>query len=537
MLGTPITVPMERVRREIARLALLVALGSIGPAAFGAEAGETFQFSEIPGPFAVGLKVVEQFDRSRAYGYGTDSFGKKSGDESARPMQTLIWYPATTGAESPMTVRDYTMLAMTDEGFKRSNFTTTAEEWISALGKSLEGRLWAHRDAAELPGKFPVIIYTPSLSDFPMAWENADLCESLASHGYIVIASPNLGARSRRMTPDLEGVDAQARDISFLVGYARNLADADDAHVAVVGFSWGGIAELFAAARDRRIGALVALDGSLRYFPGLVKQAGDVHPESLSVPMLFFEQANFSLEDFDRLIPPAGKAGPSVLNAWTDGDLILVRMLGLTHQEFSSMYQRNETTWRKFEDPASPLHEIADYGREDGATAYAWVARYTSMFLDAQLKGDPAALRFLKNDPAANGVPKHFMSVTYRPATHAVPSFDDYRAEVGRHGFPKAAQIYAAMKERNAGFDLEESALTGWAGALFDDRHFAEAIALLKLDVQIHPDSNDGLTSLGDAYRLSGQKQLALNSYKSALEKDPQNVDAKNGLQRLAGAR
>ena len=43
---------------------------------------------------------------------------------------------------------------------------------------------------------------------------------------------------------------------------------------AVVSWSWGGISSLFASARDPRINALVELDGSMRYYPGLVKKPG-----------------------------------------------------------------------------------------------------------------------------------------------------------------------------------------------------------------------------------------------------------------------
>ena len=338
------------------------------------------------------------------------------------------------------------------------------------------------------------------------------------------------------MTRDLNGIDAQARDISFLVGYARDLADADVKHVAVVGFSWGGIAGLFAAARDRRVGALVALDGSLRYFPGLVKQSGDVHPEQISAPLLYFGAGDFSLEDYERLIPAEDRDGPNVLNSWTHADQVFTRMLGLTHQEFSSMYQRNETTWRNFSDAASPLHQVADYGREDGMPGYAWVARYTLMFLDAYLKGDSTALQFLKNSPAANGAPSHLMSVNYRAATDAVQSFDDFRAEIGRQGFARAAEVYAAMRKKSGEFRLGEEGLDSWAEELSDDGRFTEAIALLKLEVQIYPDSSGALTSLADTYRLSGQKELAIEGYKKALAKEPLNIDARHGLERLATA-
>ncbi len=100
---------------------------------------------------------------------------------------------------------------------------------------TLNDPLWAVRDAPMLTGKFPVVIYAPSFGS--MSWENADLCEYLASHGYVVLASPDFGAASRSMTSDLTGIRAQAADISFLVGYAHTLEDADASRVAVAGFS------------------------------------------------------------------------------------------------------------------------------------------------------------------------------------------------------------------------------------------------------------------------------------------------------------
>jgi len=264
------------------------------------------------------------------------------------------------------------------------------------------------RDAELDSEHYPILIYAPS--DSSVAWENADLCEYLASHGYVVLASPSMGAATRDMTDDLDGINAQARDISFLVSYAKSLSDTDSSEVAVVSWSWGGISSLFAAARDPRIDALVAMDGSMRYYPGLVKKAGDIHPERMTIPLLFFTR-NVSLEDLENdNAPVADKVGPSVLNEWIHGDLLTVNMLGMAHAEFSSMFQRRESAQRFAE------NQVADYGRDDANTSYAWVARYSLDFLDAQLKHVASAKAFLGKSPSSNGVAKHFMDVRFRPA-------------------------------------------------------------------------------------------------------------------------
>jgi dienelactone hydrolase len=394
---------------------------------------------------------------------------------------------------------------------------------------TLKDPMWAVRNAPLLPGRFPVVIYAPSLSS--MSWENADLCEYLASHGYVVVASPDMGAKSRNMTLDLAGVDAQAQDISFLIGYAQTLPNTDMSEIAVAGFSWGGISNLFAAARDNRIRALVALDGSMRYYPGLVKAATDVHPEQMTIPMLFFTQGPTSLEKLARHSISKDTDGPNVLNAWTHGDLITVDDIALVHVEHSSMYQRNEDVWKDY-----PSNRKADYSRADGMVGYAWVTRYTLEFLDAYLKHDAQAMAFLKKTPAEVGVPPHMMTVDFRAGKGIPATLEAFRAELGQQGFDHAPAIYAAMLKDQPDFKLDEAAVDAWAYDLMDENHLPEATHLFKLNVQVFPGSWNAYDSLGEAYMKAGQKQLAIDNYKKSLELNPANDNAKEKLKVLETA-
>ncbi|HWG67968.1 MAG TPA: dienelactone hydrolase family protein [Steroidobacteraceae bacterium] len=500
------------------------------PSAWAAN-GPPFRFAESAGPLPVGLKVVEQFDYSRVYRHTTDALGKPYPGERARPLQTLVWYPAESSHAKPMALDDYLNLQATETRFGESRTPAIVKHERVSMAPTLATPLRAVRDAPAAAGRFPVVVYAPSFSS--VSWENADLCEYLASHGYVVIASPSMGTATRNMTKDLAGIDAQARDISFLLGYARSLPNADMTKVAVAGFSWGGIANLFAAARDNRIKALVALDGSMRYFPDLVVQAGDVHPQRMTIPLLYFAQGEVTLEYQARYLGSVHDMTANVLNAWTHGDLITVHMLGLTHQEFSSMFQREEDLWKDFYDKDFSDHEKADYGREDGIIGYGWVARYTLWFLDAYLKHDAAAASLLKKTPAENGVPRHFMAVSYREAKGRPASFDAFRAEIGRQGFGHTGDIYAAMHEQSPDFTLDEGMIDSWSDELIDDGHVPEAIRLLGLNVQMHPDSASAYAGLGEAYAQIGQGPSAIDSYQKALQKDPLNVDIRHRLEEL----
>jgi hypothetical protein len=91
-----------------------------------------------------------------------------------------------------------------------------------------------------------------------------------------------------------------------------------------------------------------------------------------------------------------------------------VRLLAISHIQFSSLYQRSER-FRKEGLQFVP----ADYSLQDGAESYNWMARYLLEFLKAYLQHDNAASQFIASTPAENGVPKHLISVNLRLATIA----------------------------------------------------------------------------------------------------------------------
>src|SRR5438552_7101055 len=171
-----------------------------------------FYFAPKPGPFPVGLQVVEQYDYSRGFQPRTGELGEPYPSEPARPLQTLIWYPAQQQASmSPMSVGQYVGLGLTETTFGRSQRRVGGGEWwFKGWGASVSQHLRAVRDAERAGGSFPLVIYAPSFSAW--SWENADLCEYLASYGYIVIASPGMGV-TRESTHDVSGASAQAQDI------------------------------------------------------------------------------------------------------------------------------------------------------------------------------------------------------------------------------------------------------------------------------------------------------------------------------------
>jgi hypothetical protein len=472
-----------------------------------------FQFQQKPGPYPVGLKVVNQYDPSRKFPVIPDPDAPAR--QGSRPLQTLIWYPALPSGIKPMTVGDYVALADTEISFDAPD--PGHNKWRARLKDSFDVPLWAVRDAKMAAGHYPVLIYAPS--DSSIAWENADLCEYLASHGYVVLASRSMGVSTHDMTDDVPGIDAQALDISFLVTYAEKLSDTDSSNVAAVSFSWGGISSLFTAARDPRIHLLAEMDGSMRYYPGLVAKAGSIHPEQLKVPLLFFtsNRENF-IEDVEH--SDMDMTGHNVLNEWTHADVMTVNMLGMSHPEFCSMCQR----W--------PLGEeqVADYGREDANTSYSWVARYVLQFLNAYIKQDIPAKEFLGSTPAENGVPKHLMGI--KSSLNTFAEMMRSAAPMGEENAWKAFQSFTAnpIHRHVTG---EENTINRLGYAFLQEKDLSSAVVLFKLNTKAYPDSANAWDSLGDGYEATNDTQDARMAYARSVELDPNNEHAKGELVKL----
>src|SRR3984957_15083640 len=119
--------------------ALCISHGSV----FASSQTSTFKFLQNPGPYPVGMKVVDQYDRSPAYSANARS--RTTAGDGTRPLQTLIWYPSRKSPVRPMTVGDYVRLADTEMHFDAPD--ENENRWRTLLKTSLDIPLWAVQDA------------------------------------------------------------------------------------------------------------------------------------------------------------------------------------------------------------------------------------------------------------------------------------------------------------------------------------------------------------------------------------------------------
>ena len=369
------------------------------------QAESLFKFSNEPGIHGVGVRYVKQYDRSRSFTPERGLLSRVFSSKQSRPIQTVIWYPAEKSGKR-VTYDEYLRLVGWETDFDRTprEQTQAVDAWLQMVTDGKRKRqveaerrriMWAVGDAAPKAGKYPVVIYAPSINN--TTFENADIAEFLASHGYIVIAAPTIGETSRWIKKDLKHAELQVDDIRFLIDYARTLPQADMGRVAVAGFSWGGLSNVLAAAKDERIKALVCMDGAVRYYNSIVAQAKYAVPEKLKTPLLYLAQTPASMETNIRL---KEDMSGSFISRMTNADVYLLTMYPMEHVHFGSSYIRLDD-----------IAEYKEYTPGEVSFAYSLGARYVLNFLNGYLKNDASGLAYLANKPVANGAPPHALKM------------------------------------------------------------------------------------------------------------------------------
>jgi tetratricopeptide (TPR) repeat protein len=478
----------------------------------------------------VGFKTIHQYDHSRIYKAKYDAEGNVETGERSRPIQTCIWYPAHPDDKTPhMLFKEYTYLMATEESFaeptealREKGIGIFLSFYGSQLGKAaneLNSETKAIKDAAPALGLFPVIIYGPSLN--APAFENSVLCEFLASHGYVVVSSPCMAGSSRIMKGDIIDLETQTRDMEFLIGTMHEYPNADRNRIAVMGFSFGGGSNVIVKLRNSDVGGVVCLDGMIRVnYANYIRLSPYARSAKMfDVPFLSFA-SNISK---DEMIKYNLDTAFAFYDSMKYSDAFNITFHKLAHQDFGSSFI-------KFLDRESKSERA---GIEDANEGYRFVCLYTLNFLNGYLKGDAKGLAYLSNNPEKNGVTAGILTVQSKTGLHTPHSLVEFAHALRENGFEKAYQMYAETRKNDPDFTLEENDVNLWGYALLQRNKTKEAVEVLKFNAQLYPQSFNAYDSLGEAYMVNGDKELAIKNYEKSIELNPNNTNGTRMLKIL----
>ena len=459
------------------------------------QASNNSSFTMLAGPYAVGFRALDLIDATRTYRANVSFNGAPQMRDRARPVQTSIWYPAVKGTGQALRYGDYLDLWSRQDGkpsaaqvrefrqmLRRACAETRSRSECDVL---FEASVSARRDAQAARGRHPVVVY--NAGGGKPSFDNSVLDEYLASYGYVVIASPNTWnwSQTRRVGKSIESAEASARDIEFHIGYARYLQYADTKKLAVMGYSWGGLAATLVGMRNSAVQAVVSLDGSIRN-PGKLYESAPLHdPDTLCGAFLQLSsnparsllgarlRGHAVSEEMLTAQPPF-----EFFDALRNVDAYSGTMLHFHHGNFSAFDTLFDT------DRVAGEPTLAD-----DLEGYAVMAETVRHFLDAYVRRDSVALAWLQQPVARPDV----IQLTEKRASRALPNtVEAYAAYLHRHGLDALKSAVVRERASDAGYGLSELEIEEWAHQLGHEDREDLAHALRRLAVELSVNRSQG---------------------------------------------
>ncbi len=195
----------------------------------------------------------------------------------------------------------------------------------------------SYRNADKANGKFPLIVYMCSYNG--MGYENINLFEWLASHGYIVASITSVGKYPGNMSTRPADLMEQVYDGAYAIKYLKASDNIDPTETGLIGYSWGGLAALILAMNTADINAILSLDGSEMHYYGESKEEDEDFDSVRNAAFFRSSVINFPYGYLESGFKEADRRPDSIFNILTslNAQRLYIRFPKDTHEDFSCL--------------------------------------------------------------------------------------------------------------------------------------------------------------------------------------------------------
>lgn len=340
------------------------------------------------GKYRTGFTVLNLVDSSRTI----------DNPKGPRLIQACVWYPALPApGKHAMRYADYFLLSAQEKNLNplsESSRMTTLDYYRKAFAKGgipessftnwMRSPMTAVMNAPDAEGVFPVILIAQG--SFESAHHTAILAEILASRGFCAISTPapTRFASSSKTDPAAMAKD-QELDLLYSLERLSPHSHLRSDGAGVIGLGTGAAAAFLLALDDKRVSALVTLDGDMssgratrlnQKFPGF-------DPAALKTSLLYV------YGDEDRQQKP----DLGLIESLTEARCMILHIHRFPRLYFTSLGMASAVI--------PGFYKGSDPGLLEKCEA---VMRYAFTFLDAAINKSPMAKDFMEEDPTAHGI-------------------------------------------------------------------------------------------------------------------------------------
>lgn len=482
----------------------------------------------LNGSFQAGfsIKTGADFSRSSRYIIGVDSI--ENSRIKPRTLAIWTWYPSDKGSSGPnMTVGSYLAIDLAD--LKEEGGMPSIDGYAGFIGQKyglrgdklnavINRKTSAICNATPLKGKFPVIIVGQGYN-WSSPFAQFQLCEMLASNGYIVISVPLTGFNSNFASVSFRDMDSEADDLLFLINEAASgIANADMTRVGITGFDLGGMAALLAQMKNPGISAIATLDAGImmKHNLPLLLESPYFSYTNLTAPLLHITRS------VENNLMMGLQEDLSLFEHRGEYEKFLVRLEDVKHEYFTSY------PWAGLSGADKSL------STSYMSIAYSYILDFFNKYL-REAAVDAGKSYHFSGSREVNGIA---VTSGYYSGVGKSPSLSDLEYLLVE-GENRAAwdMFRKAVKDAPGSDILKEGGLSalGYNFMLVTGRIDCAA-EVLSMDTELNPSNSRSWDNLGRAYIMMLEYHNALDCYSKSLELEPDNQATQQMVERLKKA-